>query len=253
MPLTPDSAPLRPPSPWTGSRHDTRHRWQLDCVDDLADAATHLRALSVELTAAHTAGWWLVEPMSSGHLHAARASRRQRGRQVPSSTPPSAGVRVPAPDWRLRVVDEEPVARQEVFDAATATGTPLLGWAGGPLEQLSGPVVPAPVLAAVRRQVLPVDPAGRRWGLTPARLGRSYDLVADGSALRLHAVEDGVLVRTQEAVAFHHTADGAGTLLQAAAAYRALAGTIEAMASVGGRLVGSDDGFLHVAYRRATP
>jgi hypothetical protein len=107
------------------------------------------------------------------------------------------------------------------------------------------------VLAEVGQQVGAVGLAQRRWGLAPARVGRFFDLVADGSGLRLHTVDDGVLVRTHEALAFHHTADGAGTLLQAAAAYDALAETVQAMAAVGGWLVSSDDGFLHVAYHRA--
>ena len=43
-----------------------------------------------------------------------------------------------------------------------------------------------------------------------------------GSALLQHAVIDGVLVRTQKTLAFHHAADGAGTLLQASAACQRL-------------------------------
>ncbi len=252
MPLTTEHpSPQRPPSPWTRSRYQARHRWQLDQVHSLADVARDLRALAAELAAAHAAGWWLVEPMSSGHLIAARASRRQRARQVPGVTPLPASARPPAPHWRLRVVDEPPVAGQEVFDASTATGTPVLAQAGHRLEQLSGPGIPAPVLAEVGQQVGAVGLAQRRWGVAPARVGRFFDLVADGSGLRLHTVDDGVLVRTHEALAFHHTADGAGTLLQAAAAYDALAETVQAMAAVGGWLVSSDDGFLHVAYHRA--
>lgn len=244
-------SPQRPPSPWTGSTYQTRHQWQLDLVRDLADAAETLRALADELTAAHAAGWWLVEPMSSGHLLAMRASRRQRARQLPGVSPTPASAGPPAAGWRLRVVDEAPVAGQDVFDAAAATGTPVLAWAGGRLEQLSGPGVPAPVLAEVRQQVGSVDVAQRRWGLAPARVERCFDLVADGSGLRLHSVNDGLLLRSHETLAFHHSADGAGTLLQAATAYDALARTVQAMASVGGWLASTDDGFLHVGYDQA--
>ena len=74
------------------------------------------------------------------------------------------------------------------------------------------------------------------------------DLVAEGSALRLHAVEDGALVRTQEALTFQHAADGAVTLLQAAAAYERLAAAADALSARGGRLLGADDGLLLVAY-----
>lgn len=252
MPLTTEHpSPQRPPSPWTGSRYQTRHQWQLDHVHGLADAAKDLQALAAELIAAHAAGWCLVEPMLSGHLLAARASRRARARQRPGVPPPPASARPPAPHWRLRVVDEPPAAGQEIFSASTATATPVVAWAGCRLEQLSGPGIPAPVLVEVGKQVGSDDLARRRWGLTPARVGCFFDLVADGSGLRLHAVENGVLVRTLEALAFHHCADGAANLLQAAAAYDALAETVQAMAAVGGWLVSTDDGFLHVAYRRA--
>ncbi|WP_432540179.1 hypothetical protein [Kineococcus sp. SYSU DK024] len=61
----------QPPSPWKGFEHETRHRWQLDSATDLSEAAAILR----ELVVAHTAGWWLVEPMVNGHLLAVRASR----------------------------------------------------------------------------------------------------------------------------------------------------------------------------------
>ena len=247
------SSPQRPPSPWTGSRYQTRHQWQLDHVHSLADAAKDLQALAADLTAAHAAGWWVVEPMFGGHLIAARASRREHARQRPGVPPPPGSARALTHHCRLRVVDELPVAGQESFNTSTATGTPVLAWAGCRLKQLSGPDIAAPVLAEVGRQVGSLDLAQRRWGLAPARVGRSLDLVADGSGLRLHTVDNGVLMRTLEALAFHHSADGAGTLLQAAAAYDALAETVQAMAAVGGRLVSTDDGFLHVAYHRATP
>ena len=239
----------RPPSPWTGSEHQTRHRWQLDRVSSLADAAKDLRELAAELTAAHTAGWWLVEPMSSGHLLAARASRRQRARQAPTSSPRTGSTSPAAHRWRLRVVDEPPVPGQEVFDAAAAARTPVLACTGRSLTQVSGPGVPAEVLAQVARQVTPTGLAHRLWGLAAARVGPNFDLVADGSALRLHAVQDDALVRTQEALTFQHAADGAATLLQAATAYDRLAWTADAMAAAGGRLVGADDGLVHIDYR----
>lgn len=93
----------------------------------------------------------------------------------------------------------------------------------------------------------------RLWGLAPARVGRSFDLVADGSALRLHAVKDGALVRTQEALVFQHAADGAVALAQAAAAYRRLAAVADAMSAAGGALISADDGLLQVGYDRSAP
>ena len=243
----------RPPSPWPGSQHQTRHRWQLDLVTGLAAAAEDLRDLAAELTAAHTAGWWLVEPMRSGHLLAARASRRQRARRAPFSPPPTRSTAPRAHRWRLRVVDEPPLAGEEVFDAAATTRTPVLAWTGRSLDRVSGPDVPADVLAEIAGQLAPSDLGPGRWGVAAARVGPNVDLVGDGSALRLHAVQDGVLVRTHEVLTFQHAADGARTLLQAAAAYERLARTADAMAAAGGRLVGADDGFLHVAYDRLVP
>jgi hypothetical protein len=66
-------------------------------------------------------------------------------------------------------------------------------------------------------------------------------------------VRGGALVRTCEVLTFPHTADGAGTLLEAAAAYERLARAADAMAAAGGRLVSADDGFLHVDYDRSVP
>ncbi len=81
-----------------------------------------------------------------------------------------------------------------------------------------------------------------------ARVGPSLDLLADGSALRVHAVSDGALVRTVEALTFQHAADGASGLLDAAAAYERLAWVAELMTAAGGRLSSVDDGLLHVSY-----
>jgi hypothetical protein len=63
----------RPRSPWPGSQHHAEHRWQLDGVTSLAEVTRLLTALAAELTNAHRAGWWLVEPMRDGYLAAARA------------------------------------------------------------------------------------------------------------------------------------------------------------------------------------
>lgn len=120
------------------------------------------------------------------------------------------------------MVDEPPVPGQEVLDIATADRTPVLAWTGRSLHQVSGPGVPAGVLADAVRQVTPTGLAQRLWGLAAARVGPNFDLVAHGSALRLHTVHDRALVRTHETLTFQHAADGAGTLLQAAAAYERL-------------------------------
>jgi len=243
-----DSLP-RPRSPWTGSQYEIRHRWQLDLVTDLADVVRNLHQLTAELTAAHAAGWWLVEPMRSGNVLAARASRRQRAQQT-TPPPPNASDSLPTIPWRLRVVDEAPVPGQEVLDTATAHRTPVLAWTGRSLEQVNGPDVAADALADTTRQVRSTGLAQRLWGLAAARVAPNFDLVAHGSALRLHTVHDGALVRTHETLTFQHAADGAGNLLQAAAAYERLARAADAMAAAGGRLIGADDGLLHVAYYR---
>ncbi len=249
--LIEDESLPRPRSPWTGSRCEVRHRWQLDLVSDLDDVARNLRRLAAELTAAHAAGWWLVEPMSSGHLLAARASRRQRAQQASRPLQHKDTQSVPIPRWRLRVVHEAPFTGQEVLNTATAHRTPVLAWTGRSLEQVSGPDLVADVLTDTIRQVAPTGLVQRLWGLSPARVGRNFDLVAHGSALRLHTVHDAALVRTQETLTFQHAADGAGTLFQAAAAYERLAHAAEAMAAAGGWLIGADDGLLHVAYDRS--
>lgn len=160
---------------------------------------------------------------------------------------------MPARRWRLRVVDEPPVPGLGVFDSATATRTPVLAWTGRSLDQIGGPDLPADVLAGVVRQVTPTGLPHRLWGVAAARVGPNVDVVAHRSALRLHAVQDGVLVRTCEALTFQHAADGAQTLLQAAAAYERLARTAEEMAAVGGRLVSADDGLLQVSYYPTAP
>jgi len=244
-----DSLP-RPRSPWTGSRYETQQRWQLDLVNDLADAAKDLRELAAELTAAHAAGWWLIEPMSSGHLLAARESRRQRTRQATGPSLHEDSASPPVLRWRLRVVDELPVPGQETLDVETADRTPVLAWTGRSLDQVSGPGVACDVLADTLRQVIPTGLAQRLWGLAAGCVVPNFDLVAHGSALRLHTVDDGMLIRTHESLTFQHTADGAGTLLQAAAAYERLARAAEAMAAAGGRLVGADDGLLQIVYDR---
>ncbi len=240
-------------SPWTGSRYETRHRWQLDLVSSLAEAATELHELAAELTVAHTAGWWLVEPMRSGHLLAARASRRRRAGQALGSSLPIDSTSAPAKRWRLRVVDEPPGPGEDVLDTKATERTPVLTWTGRRLDQVSGPTIPAAVLGEVDRQVRPTGLAHRLWGLAPARVGANFDLVADGSALRLHAVQDGALVRTQETLMFQHAADGAVALPQAAAAYWRLAAVTDAMATAGGALISVDDGLLQVDYDRSVP
>ena len=241
----------RPPSPWPGSRYETRHRWQLDGVRSLDDAASHLRRLAAELTAADAAGWWLVEPMRSGHLLAARASRRQRDQLGPA---PREVQRAAAPtlQWRLRLIEEPPLGGDEVFqvDTAAAARTSVLAWVDGALRQVAGPALSSELLADVSRQLTPTDLGPRRWGVAPARVGPSVDLVVDGSALRMHALRDGALVRTHETLTFQHAADRAATLLEGAAAYERLAWAADAMAAAGGRLVGVDDGLLHIGYRR---
>jgi hypothetical protein len=251
-PMTEHNPAPRSPSPWSGSRHETQHRWQLDGARSLPAAAEDLHALATELTAAHEAGWALVEPMRDGHLLATRASRRKRAQVAPEPRP--AGVTAaPAIRWRLRVVDEPPLPGDEVLHltgTAAAERTSVLAPTGRSLRQLSGPPVSSSLLEEVTRQLLPTGLGRRLWGLAPARVGPSVDLVADGSALRLHAVCDGALVRTQEALAFQHAADGATTLLAAAAAYERIARAAEAMVTAGGRLLSVDDGRLFISYAR---
>ena len=94
---------------------------------------------------------------------------------------------------------------------------------------------------------------GRLSGACARQVGPNLDLVAVGGALRVHAVRDGALVRTCEALLLSHAADGAEHLLQAAAAYEALARTADAMAAAGGRLSEADDGFVQVRYGSTAP
>ena len=245
-----------PRSPWSGSQHRAEHRWQLDGVTSLDDVARLLIGLSAELTNAHLAGWRLVEPMRDGHLAAARASRRQRGRQRPAASDAanSASTEGPpgrVPAWRLRVVDEAPVPGSTVFEATAAPVTTVLVHTGHALEHAHGPNLPADVLAEVNRQVAMTDFRQGFWGVAPARVGTNLDLVAQGSALRMHAVTDGALVRTVEALTFRHAADDSTDLLQAAASYTWLAQAAAQAARAGGRLVSADDGLVQVAYDEA--
>jgi hypothetical protein len=251
-------------------------------VRSLDEVISVLEALAVELDAAHAAGWWLVEPMRNGYLVAERASRRRRaersaevgvaGRPAAQAVPggpmcplstdtarspePSPGTDTARstdsgppllPAWRARVVDDPPQPGDAVLHLGQAPATPVMAVVGGTLTQLAGPALPDRTREGLVRQ----DVSGlerRRWGVAPARVGPAVDLVADGSALRVHAVEDGALVRTLEVLAFVHGADRAATLPSASAAYRRLARAAEAMLAAGGRLSCVDDGFLQIAY-----
>lgn len=253
MTETPPSG--RPPSPWSGSHHEDQHRWQLDRVRTLAEAAEALRDLAEalrdlaeELEAAARAGWWLVEPMARGHLMAARASRRTRTSAVPPDLAPPVAPRLPA--WRLRVVDEPPGPGDAVLDlrAGPAARTPAVGLEDGAWRQVAGPDLDATTLEELRSRLEGVDAGGPAWGVARARVGPFLDVVADGSALRVHAIGEAGLVRTVEVLAFLHGADRARTLPAASAAYRRLARATEMMAASGGRLLGTDDGLLHVGY-----
>lgn len=248
--MTEHDRPPHPPSPWSGSQHETQHLWQLDNARSLTDAAENLRALAAELTAAHAAGWWLVEPMRNGHLLAARLSRRKRAQPEPAPWPAAEQGAAPVLRWRLRVIDEPPLPGDEEFHADGAGATSVLASTDRSLRQISGPPVSANLLAEVTRQLSPTGPGHRWWGVAPARVGPSVDLVADGSALRVHAVQDGALLRTTESLAFQHGADGAATLRAAAAAYELLARAADAMVAAGGRLASVDDGRLHISYGR---
>ncbi|MGI4895853.1 MAG: hypothetical protein ACRYF3_12145 [Janthinobacterium lividum] len=253
-----------PASPWRGSAHSERHRWQLEHALDLPEIVVSVRDLAAQLSAAHTAGWWLLEPMHNGHLLAARASRRRRAQVAPAP----AATPVPPPPlpreggWRLRVLQGVPQPGEELFDVRAAISTPLLatpsrarGAVGGVLVQLGGPEVPAELLAEIARQLVTVAPGTRaqRWGLSASRVGHGFDLVAEGSPLRLHALHDGRLVRTRDVLLFQHTADGAADLEQAAVAYRRLATEVEAVIAAGGRLLDVDEGFVSIAYGDAAP
>lgn len=235
----------RPPSPWPGSQHAERQRWQLDGVRSLPEAAALLRRLATELAEAQAAGWILTEPVRGGHLVAARASRRTRTQVGRVPLPETA---LPSPRWRLRLVDEQPQPGEAVLELARASETPVLAASGDGLRQLAGPQLSAALLAEVARQVGAAELGNRPWGLARGRVGPAVDLVAAGSALRVHALHRGVLVRFTETLAFLHGADGASNLSAAAAAYERLARAAEAMAAAGGYLVAVDDGFLLVRY-----
>ena len=238
-----------PPSPWPGSRHETVHRWQLDGAASLADVVGRLTALAAELRAAHAAGWTPEEPLRDGHLVATRPSRRARARSG-VVVPAGPGEAPPLPTWRLRVVDEPPAPGDDVLDLSAVPRTPAVTWAGGAPRQVGGPSLEPQVLAELGRQVTGDQAGARGWAVVPARLGPGRDLVAEGGALRVHAVVDGALVRTVESLTFRHAADRAATLADAAAAYERLARAAEAMAAAGGRLAESDDGLVNVRYGR---
>ncbi len=123
-----------------------------------------------------------------------------------------------------------------------------VGVVAGAWRHVAGPPPDGTVLAGLLRRLETVDDGGRRWGVARARVGPVLDVVADGSALRVHALTPGGLVRTAEVLAFLHGADRATTLPSAAAAYRRLAAAADAMARAGGRLEATDDGLLHVGY-----
>lgn len=246
--MTPMTQPVRPPSPWPGSRHEADHRWQLDGVRSLAAAVEELHSLAGELRAANAAGWSLVEPMRNGHLLATRLSRRQRSQRPVGSATAGQIRSVPPKPWRVRLVDEPPVGGEQVLQLGHASRTVVLTWAQGSVRQASGPVVPSTLLAELTARVPAAEVGHRLWGVAPARVGPNVDLVAVGSALRIHAVEDGALVRTAEALTYQHAADHAATLIDAAVAYERLAREAKAMTAAGGRLVGVDNGLLEVGY-----
>ncbi|MGX5654904.1 hypothetical protein ACWKWC_09055 [Geodermatophilus nigrescens] len=238
-----------PPSPWPGSRYETEHRWQLDGARTLDDAVARLTALAAELRAAHAAGWIPAQPRRDGHLLATRPSRRARARDG-VAVPPGDGQAPPLPGWRVRVVDEPPAPGDDVLDLDAVPRTPVVAWDRSGPRQVSGPGLAAGLLDELGRQVTAADAGEHRWAVVPARVGPGRDLVADAAALRVHAVEDGALVRTTEALTFRHAADRAATLVDAAAAYERLARVAAAMVAAGGRLADSDDGLLTVRYGR---
>jgi hypothetical protein len=244
---------LRPTSPWSGSQHEIEHRWQLDDASDLGEAARRLRAFAAELSDAHAAGWSLLEPMRNGYLLASRASRRRRAQSGPAPVPAAETVPAPVLSWRLRVVNEPPLPVDDVLrvHGPDAHRTSIVTSTDCTLRQISGPPLSSELLAELTRQFSPSDICPGLWAVARARVGPSVDLVADGSALRLHALHAGVLVRIIEALTFRHAADRAGSLLAAAASYERLAAAAEAMAVAGGHLVGVDDGHLHVSYGRS--
>lgn len=238
----------RPASPWPGSTYRDRHRWQLETTASLDDARARLSALAAELEAAAGAGWRLELPMRDGDLVATRPSRRARARGAAPVADPAGAVAPPVlHGWRLRVVDEAPDGAAGL-DPADVPRSPVVAWRGDRLELLAGAAMAPGELAELHRQVAPTGLPREVWCVARARVGPGLDLVAAGSRLRGHAARDGRLVRTREALTFQHAADGADGLRQAAAAYRRLATTVDAVAAAGGRLVGADDGLLVVAY-----
>ena len=166
-------------------------------------------------------------------------------------------------------MNEAALAGEDVFVPAAAPGTPVLALkalealkalgaqdAGADVEefrsltQVAGPPLQDAVVTEMARQlgaVEAVDPE-LRWGVSRARVGFGFDLVAQGSPLRSHTVQAGVLVRTREALLVTHAADDAADLAQAAAAYWRLAGEVEAVIAAGGRLLSADEGMVLVDY-----
>ncbi|WP_155976660.1 hypothetical protein [Nocardia sp. 348MFTsu5.1] len=236
------------PSPWPGSEYSAQLDWDLDDVGTLPELAGKLTATGEQLLAAHVAGWTLVAPMSDGRLHARRQSRRMRGRAPVSPVGIPSGDLAPRLRWRLRIVDEPADERSDRLTVEAATATPWLLARGDRLEQLSGPEIDADTLARVQAQFGPGEAGDRRWALVSARIGPSKDLIAEGSRLRLHAVVDGVVLRTVETLGHRHAADRATDLPAAAGAYRRLAAAAMAMHQAGGRLGAIDDGFVVVEY-----
>lgn len=249
---TEEHRPTGTPSPWTGSQHEDRHRWQLDQVRDLAEAAEALRALAQELEAAHLAGWWVVEPMRNGHLLARRASRRTRRGTAGPAPDPAPAPAPPLPAWRLRVVDEPAADGETVLrlGGPGTAGTPVIRGVGSGWAQHSGPALAPHVVAALGPRLTDVDLGDRSWAVVTAGVGPRLDLVADGSGLRVHAVRAGVLVQTSHVLPLQHAADGAGSLPVAAAAYRRVADVADALARAGGRLAAVEDGMLVVEHHR---
>lgn len=54
--------------------------------------------------------------------------------------------------------------------------------------------------AELQRQVAPTGLAGRSWAVAAVRVGPAHDLVAEGSALRVHTVDGGRLVAQRRGV-----------------------------------------------------
>lgn len=235
------------PSPWRGSEHVASHDWDFDGVETLLDAVSAMTAIADELMRAHDAGWWLDSPMRDGLLRARRPSRRQRARAAEPAADRPAGT-APTLRWRARVVTESatPNRPRLAFDSASAT--PWLAVDDGALRHIAGPGIDPTVLSELNKQVGAAEVVGRRWAVAAARVGPAVDLVAEDSALRIHALANGALVRTVETLGYRHTADRATSLPDAAAAYRRMAAAATAMHHAGGVLTAVDDGFLVVEY-----